>query len=251
MSDQIRLHCRGLLLTAAILAVGGFGARAAAQCSDQDHVAIVVFADLWPDFTPEVTTLAVTPVGPAVYPDEDQVRMILLDYFETLQDVVPGDAAGNLWSWWGLLDFSAQALVDRRDGAVLFAGTVVWMGTGYLLYPLVSTHDWAVVPAEPAPEPASTATYDNSFWEDPFYPAVGELTAAALAHLRTTDVIHSFAGCGDYQVVGWVYTPSVGLTDPSVAKLIVAIDGKVGPPWNGQEVAVEQTTWSGLKARYR
>jgi hypothetical protein len=248
MSDQKRLRCRGLLLVAVILALGGFGSRAAAQCSDQDHVAIVVFADLWPDFAPEATTLAVTPVGPAVYPGEDQVRMILLHYFQTLQDVRPDGVAGNLWSWWGHQG-SAQALVDRRDGAVLFAGTVVWMGTGELLCPLVSTHPWAVVPAEPAPEPVSIATFGNGFWET--YTTVDELTATALAYLRTTDVIHSFADCGDYQAVGWVYTPIVGATHPHAARLIVAIDGKVGPPWNGQEVAAEQVTWHDLKARYR
>jgi hypothetical protein len=94
------------------------------------------------------------------------------------------------------------------------------------------------------------AAIDNYDWEN-IVPAGAELTAAALSYLRTTDFVHSFADCGDYQVVGYVYTPANGATIPGLAKLIIAIDGKVGAPWNGQPVSAEPVNWGGLKASYR
>lgn len=241
--------CGRALFVAIVLAIFVGAPPVYATCSEQDHVAIFVFDDLWPAFDPQVSVLAVTPVGPAIYPDAEQIGYNLSQFFGDGPGVSPGEVAGSMWSWWGVQQ-SAQAMVDRRDGAILFAGTMAWMGNGQLLRPTISTHEWQVVPGDPASEPVSAVTIANEYW-DGFEPTSSQLTAAAISYLRTTDVIHSFAECGDYRAVGWIYTPSVGGTDASVAKLIIAVEGRVGAPWNGQDVAVEQTSWGSLKVRYR
>lgn len=249
MLDKNSLQLRHLSFVAVVMAMLGSAPQAVAVCSETEHVAIFVFDNLAPSFTPQVTTLAVTPVGEAVFPDMDQISGILMQYFQSGQGVGPGELAGNMWSWWGVQQ-SAQAIVDRRDGAVLFAGTMVWMGNGQLLHPLVSSHEWEVVASEQAPAPTITITIANGYWSTA-QPTEAELTASAVSYLRSTDVIHSFADCGEYRAVAWVYTPSVGGTDVSVAKLIVAIDGTVGAPWNGQSVADEKASWGGFKVQYR
>ena len=127
-------------------------------------MAVFVFDGIWSAPTLQLSTLSVTSVGAVVYPTEAQVANTLRQFFPSVQDVGPGPVAGHMWSWWGMVG-SAQALVDRRDGAVLFGGTVVWAGSGHLMAPLVSTHGWAVSATEPAAEPAQVMIIENSYWE--------------------------------------------------------------------------------------
>lgn len=228
-------------------------APASAQCSEQDHVAVFILDGLDPGFVSlQTELLAVTPVGPVTYPPEEDVYRNIMAVLgdQANPSLAPAQLVGNMWSWIGLQS-SSQSLVDRRDGAVLFAGSVIWAGQGQMLCPTGSTHEWEIPGGEPAPAPATTAVLDNDSWIGPGVPTVDELTALAVEHLRTTDVLHSFGACGPYVVTGWIYTPAVGVVDPGAARLVIAVEGKVGPPWNGESVPVAARSWGALQSSFR
>ena len=224
-----------------------------AQCSEQDHVAVFILDGLEQGFVSlQVELLAVTTVGPVTYPPEQDVYRGIMAVLgdQANPSLAPAELAGNMWSWIGLQS-SSQSLVDRRDGAVLFAGSVIWAGQGQMLCPTGSTHEWGFLGGEPAPAPATVAVLDNDYWDGPGVPPVEELTARAVEHLRATDVLHGFGACGPYVVTGWIYTPAVGVVDPGAARLVVAVEGNLGPPWNGESVPVTARSWGALQSSYR
>ena len=94
------------------------------------------------------------------------------------------------------------------------------------------------------------------FWpDDPGggwpYGSETDIADATLNLLRQLDVLHSFAQCGDYSAISYVYTPTVGLLDPLQAQCVMIVRGSCGPPWNGAPVAIESHSWGGVKALFR
>lgn len=235
-----------ILLLVLLIAVST--SLASAACSDSEYITVFTFQNIWPSFSPEIDIMAVSEVGPATYPQEIDVRAILYSLWgEGINPVTtPRDPVGNIWPW---SSPDGMTLVDLRDGAILFAGSEQWMGFGSILHPLLSTHDWTLVGGVIAAAPSSTDVVVHNWGGG--LPSTSELSESAVAMLRTTDVIHSYAACGEYTVTGYVYTPTIGGVDPSVAQLIVIVDGRVGAPWNGQPVAAESSSWGELKAQYR
>lgn len=238
------------LLASATVAGMGSTTSAEASCSEQNSVAIFVFENLWPAFTPRVSTLAVTPVGASVYPTEDEIRSNLAAVLGTPIDPVAGQVAGHMWCWSEPAgDIGWHAVVDRRDGAVVFGGGVIWGGRGTIWRPATSTHNWSVAWGGPAAGPATTNTIASPFGGGV---PLGHWLTTALTYLRTLDVVASFAECGPYDAVAWLYVPEVGVGATILdVKLIVAIDGTVGAPWNVPTVAIEHTSWGAIKAQYR
>ncbi len=235
-----------------VLATCGQPVSVAAQCADPPAVAVFVLGGLIPGFEDlQVQTLAVRTVSAPTYPSEADIAAGIMTAFagEVNPSLGVAATAGDLAAWTGLQS-SSQALADRRDGAVLFAGSVVWAGEGHIYVPAASTHDWATA-GQTAPAPASLDVFPNAEWEGLGGMASADLAALAAALLRTTDVAASFAACGDYTMTSWVYTPAVGAVDAGAARLIVTLAGHVGPPWNGQAVAAEATSWGGVRALYR
>ncbi len=224
-----------------------------AQCSDEDYVAVFVLSGLDPDYAPlQIEIMSVSQVGPNTYPPESEILQNVWDAFgyQVTAYQMPSELIGNMWSWTGSGgDISSQALVDQRDGSVLFAGKIVWMGTGYIYRPTSSSHPWELLTGDLAPEPISVGTFVNWYWEGTQLTSE-QLTSMAVELLRTTDVIHSFGDCGDYSVTGWVHTPTVGGLDTWSASLIITVEGKIGPPWNGQ-VPVSTQSWGSVKAMFR
>ena len=94
------------------------------------------------------------------------------------------------------------------------------------------------------------AAIPNEEW-DACYTPVEEITAHALELLRTTDVVRSFGECGEYTATSVLYTPTIGALDPSVAKLVVVLEGLVGAPWNNPALPVQPVSWGNLKSLYR
>lgn len=248
------MKIREIGLTVAILLCSfSFTSTAHSQCSDQDYVAVFVLSGLQPDFISlQTEMLSVTPVGPSTFPPESDIFNNIMYSFQgddVFPNISPGELVGNIWSWYG--SGHTQALVDQRDGFVLFSGTVVWMGQGSIHFPISSSHDWAFLPMNPAPAPVSVGVINNPIWGMAGLPTTQDLTTLAVEYLRTTDVFHSFGDCGDYVVTGWIYTPAIGGLDPGSAKLIITVEGKVGAPWNGELVPTAMTSWDSLKANYR
>jgi hypothetical protein len=225
-------------------------ALALADCSDGEMTAVFLVSGLYPDLVPQVELLSVAPVGTQTDPDEAEM-------IAAIEAVQPGYSYQHVASvadfhlfYADPVDFGACAIVDGRDGAVLFAGTVVWSGAGAVTLPDASSHDWSPSGGDPAPAPASLGILPNPEWGDGFgLPA--DITDATLAVLRETDVLASFAACDPYGVASYIYTPVVGLTDPSVALNVIIVSGRCGPPWNGDPVAAERTSWQRVKALFR
>ena len=224
-----------------------------AQCSDEDYVAVFVLSGIIPDFISlQTEILSVSQRGPSTFPPESEIYQSIMQVFsgEVNPAISPGELIGNMWSWFGMQS-SSQSLVDYRDGSVLFAGTVVWMGQGQIVFPSGSSHSWEVI-GELAPEPITVATLENGAWGEGINePTSKQLTSMAVEYLRTTDVFHSFGECGDFVATGWVYTPAVGAMDPIAARLVLTVEGKIGAPWNGQSVPVTTESWDSVKAVYR
>ncbi len=227
-------------------------APALAQCSTGDFMAVFVLGGLDPGFeNPQAEILSVTPVGEATYPPESTVYQNVMTAFngEVNPAIQSAGPYGDLTTWVGL-QHSSQALTDRRDGAVLFAGSVVWMGQGHIYAPAASTHAWQTGGIL-APAPGSVTVIDNPDWPDSGGATNAELADMAVAYLRTTDVLVSFGTCGSYAVTSWVYTPTLGVLNPAVAKLIVVVEGRIGAPWNGQVVPTVAESWGSVKSLYR
>ncbi len=129
------------------------------------------------------------------------------------------------------LDFGGSAIVDGRDGRVVFAGTIVWLGFGSVTLPVESSHSWSFPPGDPAAEPASVGILPNHGWLEQ-YGTPADITDTVVDYFRGSDVLRSFSDCGAYDVVSYIYTPDGGLgLDPSSASLVLIVSGLCGPPW--------------------
>ena len=224
-------------------------------CSENEHVAVFVLSGVGDGFqTPQIDFVWVSPVEAATNPSNEEIyQNIMATYQDTVNPAFgpgPQDTQGNLGYWSGVSGSSHQTIVDLRDGTVLFAGTVIWMGSGHTIWPLTSSHVWSFVGGGLAGAPSETNTFENNGWGG-FEPTTGDMTQMGLELVRSTDLMYSFGECGDYVATGLVYTPEVGAVNPSSARLVLVVEGKVGSPWNDQTVPTESLSWDNLKASYR
>jgi len=128
-------------------------------------------------------------------------------------------------------DLGGCAIVDGRDGRVIFAGTVVWMGPGSVTLPVESSHSWSFPPGDPATEPATVEILPNYYWFEQ-YGTPNEITDAVVNYLRGSDVLRSFSDCGSYDVVSYIYTPEgIPGMSPDTASQVIIVSGLCGQPW--------------------
>jgi len=188
----------------------------------------------------ELTLLDVAPVGPVTNPSIAEMIEAVeaiqpYNYYQHQAQVGPFHLIFQEPN-----DFGGSAIVDGRDGRVIFAGTTVWLGDGSITMPVESSHSWSFTPDEPAAEPATVGILPNVFWLAQYTPA-NEITDAAMNYLRQSDVLRSFSDCGPYDVVSYIYTPGVHPgVDPDLASLIVIVSGLCGSPWSDLASTVPQ-----------
>lgn len=204
------------------------------NCSEDEHTALFIVDNIYPGEDLQLRLLDVAPVGPITNPT-------IAEMIEAVEAVQPGQytdyqlqaQAGPFNLFFAEpIDFGGSAIVDGRDGRVIFAGTVIWLGFGSVSYPVESSHTWSFPPGDPAAEPASTEILPNGAWSDQNgIPA--DITESVVDFLRGSDVLQSISDCGDYDVLSFIYTPigNPGV-DPSSASLIVIVSGQCGPPWS-------------------
>ena len=233
-----------------------FPGMATAQCSEEEMAAVFIVSGIYPGTSLQIEMLHLHRVGEATYPDEQQ----LLDAINAVQ---PGDyylqvgLVGPLYHYFNEpMDFGGVAIIDSRDGVVTFAGTVVYMGVGEPSFPVVSTHNWNALAGSLAAPPDSLGVMNNLFWPDDFdwesqYGSEVGIAGSVLDLLRQLDVLHSFAQCGDYSAISYVYTPSVGVIQPTYAQCVVVVRGSCGPPWNGAPISIESQSWGRVKGLFR
>nr|MEE4267942.1 hypothetical protein [Candidatus Krumholzibacteria bacterium] len=223
-----------------------------AECSEADHVAVFLIRGIDAGSSQALERVSVAPVGDVTYPSDADIYTAIMSIFQEAVNpaISAGPVLGNLCLWQGVSGSDHQTIVDLRDGQVLFAGTVIWMGSGAVFRPEDSSHSWSMAGGEAAPGPAQTGLFANGYW-DGMTPTAAEVFAQGLELIRGTDVMHSFGGCGEYTATGVIYTPTVGALDPGAAQLVIVVEGQVGAPWNDQSLAVESFSWGGLKAVFR
>jgi len=101
-------------------------------------------------------------------------------------------------------------------------------------------------------DPAAKPVDIDVFRDSDLFPMMSEtaFVEQVMTELLQTDVLHSFAQCGDYSVVIFPYTPTINPVDPFVAKAVVMVNGTCGEPWNDQPVPVDDQTWGSVKSLF-
>ncbi len=210
--------------------------------------AVMILGQIIPGADQALEMLDVFPVGEITYPPENEILSLIND----IEPCGYYSQAGSVGQYRHYFcepgDFGASAVVDERTGQVPFLGTVIWAGTGGVMVPVESSHDWAVVGGAPAIGPSSIEVFPSDLI---YFMEEATLVANVMAELDQTDVLQSFAACGDYRVAILPYFPAVGLTQPQLAKAVVIVNGTCGAPWNGEPVPVDEKGWGAVKSLYR
>ena len=225
--------------------------RVRADCSVHEITAVVLFDNLGTTATLRLQRLHIRPVLDIINPPDEQLLAAVNAVFEndpyrySFRRIATASHCSFYVSSPG--DFGAVAIVDSRTGEVVFAGSVVWAGTGSLRIPLTATHEISTSSGLPAAPPTRIDTIPalEWYWE---WPEPQQVTEDAVEFLRQTDLLRGFAACGDYSVVGFTYTPTIGLIDPEIASQVIIVNGRSTPPW---ATTVHPTTWSQVKAVFR
>jgi len=221
-----------------------------AECSDSELSAVFVVDGIYPGTDMELRLLSVTPVGEITNPSEEELIGAVQVYWEGQYLQLLSTLGNHTLIIEEPGDFGYSAIVDNRTGQVLFGGEVTWMGLGGLDVPPASTHAWQYTAGDPAPAPASLAVLPNPYWADIYGSPLG-VAGIVIEFLRDSDVLHGFGDCGPYDVTAYIWTPSVGVTDPNEAECILIVTGRCGEPWNGGPVDNTSAPWSAVKALYR
>ncbi len=140
---------------------------AESQTCEPELTAVFLVEGIYPGTALVLDLLHISEVRPATYPSDEELLQIVTAYYaaDPLSDYYNHQVvatAGNFRLFMAQpMDFGAVTIVDIRDGTVVFAASMVWMGSGETVYPTVSTHDWlweAGIPAAPpwGPEPIAT-----------------------------------------------------------------------------------------------
>lgn len=250
-------HGSWLLLLGCVCLVAGFPTMASGDPIEPELTAVFLVGGIYPGTDLSVDLLHISEVGPATYPTEAELLEIVTqvyvdDYFYPYYYHQPVALVGNFQLFVAQpMDFGAVTIVDIRDGRVVFASGMVWMGFGDTVFPLNSTHDWLWEAGLPAAEPAAVGIIPSPGWSDDYFGSQEYLTQVSLDHLRQTDVVRSFGASAPYQVTSYIHTPTLGVTDPTVALQVMILSGQAGPPWGPDPVATSISSWDMVKSIYR
>ncbi len=221
-----------LYLTAIVLSIATVSTECAnAECSPVELTAVFVVDDIYP-MEPQLTLLDVALVGPDIGPSQSE----MITAIEALQPGYSytsyGEAGPFHFFFDEPMDHGGCAIVDGRDGRVVFAATIIYMGNGSITRPAASSHAWSFLPSELAPLPEDVGLLPALMWSAEHYGEPSAITDTVVDYLRQSDVLLSFGDCDMYSVVSFIYTPTVGMTDPTVAKNVIIVSGRCGWPWN-------------------
>ena len=122
------------------------------------------------------------------------------------------------WCYASPGDFGGQAIVDARTGTPVFAGEIIWDGTGQMLFPLPlgPAADMGVHVNPPLPMP------QNFEWEMNGYEPQS-VALAALNEARETGLVHSFVGGNSYDAFVLLQPYMVGGYNAGLADVIVFV----------------------------
>jgi len=130
-------------------------------------------------------------------------------------------------------DFGSAALIDARTGALLFAASVVWMGTGQHFCPAVMD-DMATLADSGEAGPPPAVFNELNLWEDRgCFVVEGDERKeidclsgqAAFDAISSYGPVRDLAVCGQYSVLAYMHPLTVGMLDPSTAEWVVVVTG--------------------------
>lgn len=219
--------------------------------------AVFLIDGMYPGTDLDVRLLHIHPTGPLTYPDDAQLLNTIQTFYseepfgEEYNHVLVAESGPFRLYIAEPMDFGAATVIDTRDGTVVFAAGMVWMGFGETLRPVGSTHEWTWEAGVPAVAPEHTHLLVNPFWWDDGLSSQTYLAQVAQDHLRQTDVLRSFGSCAPYQMTTFLHTPTLGMLDPLVAVQVVIVTGHAGPPWGPEPVSTTSSSWGMVKSMYR
>lgn len=245
-----------LLLLVGVCLVASIPAQAQKETDTPELTAVFLVGGIYPGTALSIDLMHISEVEPATYPTEEELIEIVYQFYDNYWSPYynhrPGALIGNFQLFIAEPgDFGAVTIVDIRDGRVVFASQMVWMGFGETEFPVTSTHDWVWEDGLPASEPTAVDIIPNFSWSDEYFGSQEYLTQVSLDHLRQTDVVRSFGASAPYQATSYIHTPTIGMTDPTVALHVVILSGHAGPPWGPDPVATTPTSWDMVKSVYR
>ena len=121
-------------------------------------------------------------------------------------------------------DFGSVVFRYAPTGDTVFAGTVIWLGSGEILYPT------AFVPADSMKFHADSVAQPEDPDRYEFFVELQEETVIAKSDsawqaISSVDLVHTFAE-SDFRVGFHLYPPALGIFEPSLAKWIVFLYGE-------------------------
>lgn len=118
-------------------------------------------------------------------------------------------------------DFGSVAVTYTHTGDTLFYGTIVWAGTGGLVRPdsLLPADEFRRYGGAPAPPVTRRYYHEISFLQPDDFVAKADSAWEAVAPL---DIVWDFAE-KSYRVGILLYTPSLGVFNPSQARWIILL----------------------------
>ncbi|MEN8008547.1 MAG: hypothetical protein ABFS42_16175 [Candidatus Krumholzibacteriota bacterium] len=222
---------------------------ASAECSVNEMTAVMILDNIYPGSNQALETLSVFPVGEHTFPSNEDLLSIVRDYVECPFVFYHQSESQYLHFQCVQENPEPSAILDTRTGQLSFLGMASSSSEGQVLVPPGSTHDWSMVAGAPTAGPIEIDVFRDS----DLFPiiTIPDLVNQVMAELLQTDVLHSFAQCGDYSVVIFPYTPKIDPIDPLLAKAVVMVNGSCGAPWNSQPVPVDSRSWGSVKSLYR
>jgi hypothetical protein len=135
---------------------------------------------------------------------------------------VSGPAAGVFGVWIEPSDFGAVALIGADSGLVIMAAGEVWSGRGDYWTPAAWNPASDVACGDDATTPGEAQLDDDSCTDSAGGPAHGSASDALDVALHTNLAAH-LAAQGAFAARVFLYTPTVGSCDPSVADYVVVL----------------------------
>ena len=257
MITHVKIKCLFIFLLVLVVGVDSEATPTIGGLCEPELTAVFLVEGIYPGTDLNISLMNIQEVGEATYPDAATMLGLVEEvysddpmspYFnhQLIHEV------GNFQFFFNEPgDFGSVTIMDARNGAVVFASGMVWMGYGATLVPATSSHDWIWEWGSPATPPENTSIIPNSYGWHESYGDESYLLQVALEHIRQTDVMRSFGCCASYEVTSYLHTPTVGATNPSVAVQVLIVSGHAAPPWGPSPIPVVPSSLGRVKSLFR
>ena len=227
----------------------GCPARAPAQCSDNEIIAVFIVDGVIVGEQPSVRNLYVMNHNTETFPsDEEMIASIGASALVgPISNIAEFDAFTVFYA--PPSDFGYEAIIDHRSGGIMYKSPLSWFSVIDVEIPQGSNYEWNIDQGSLAPTPAAIGVATSAYWYT-WYGVPETLAQGLVTYLRGSDVLKSFGLCGDYNTFCYFSHPAPGNAF-YLPYAVVVVNGFCGGPWNGAPVAIEALSWGSVKIIYR